>query len=100
MAEIARRARTGARVASESPSLAGYYAEREKRSDLVCVSLSDPDAVKQLGAGDYVIIARGRRYFSNDAIVSTLRDHSAPVAELKLSDVPSAKIYELDRPLY
>jgi hypothetical protein len=100
MAEIARRARTGARVASESPSLAGYYAEREKRSDLVCVSLSDPDAVKQLGAGDYVIIARGRRYFSNDAIVSTLRDHSAPVAELKLSDVPSAKIYELDQPLY
>jgi hypothetical protein len=100
MAEIARRARTGARVASESPALAGYYAEREKRSDLVCVSLSDPDAVKQLGAGDYVISARGRRYFSNDAIVSTLRDHSTPVAELKLSDVPSAKIYELDRPLY
>jgi len=96
MAEIARRARTGARVASESPSLAAYYAEREKRSDLVCISLSDPDALKQLGVGDYVIIARGRRYFSNDAIISSLRDHSTPVAELKLSDVPSAKIYELD----
>ena len=96
MAEIARRARTGARVASESPSLATYYAEREKRSDLVCISLSDPDALKQLGAGDYVIIARGRRYFSNDAIISNLRDHSTPVVELKLSDVPSAKIYELD----
>jgi hypothetical protein len=95
MAEIVRRARTGARVASESPSLAAYYAEREKRFDLVFISLSDPDAVKQLAAGDYVIIARGRRYFSNDSFINTLRDHSAPVAELKLGVVPSAKIYEL-----
>lgn len=95
MAEIARRARTGARVASESPSLAAYYAEREKRPDLVCISLSDPDAVKQLSTGDFVIVARGRRYFSNDSIMSTLRDHSTPVAELKLGVVPSAKIYEL-----
>lgn len=94
IAEIATRARTGARVASESPSLAAYYAERAKRPDLVCVSLSDPDAVKQLTTGDYVIIARGRRYFSNDALISTLRDHSTPIAELKLGVVPSAKIYE------
>ena len=97
IAEIATRARTGARVASESPSLATYYAERAKRPDLVCVSLSDPDAVKQLAVGDYVIIARGRRYFSNDSIISTLRDHATPVAELNLGVVPSAKIYELDR---
>jgi dolichyl-phosphate-mannose-protein mannosyltransferase len=94
IAEIATRARTGARVASESPSLATYYAERAKRTDLVCVSLSDPDAVKQLTVGDYVIVARGRRYFSNDAIISTLGDHSTPVTELKLGVVPSAKIYE------
>jgi hypothetical protein len=94
MAEIATRARTGARVASESPSLATYYAERAKRPDLVCVSLSDPDAVKQLAVGDYVIVARGRRYFSNDALISALRDHATPIAELKLGVVPSAKIYE------
>jgi Dolichyl-phosphate-mannose-protein mannosyltransferase len=94
IAEIATRARTGARVASESPLLAAYYAERAKRPDLVCVALSDPDAVKQLAAGDYVIVARGRRYFSNDALISTLRDHATPVAELKLGVVPSAKIYE------
>jgi len=93
--EIARRARPGARVASESPSLAAYYAERENRSDLVCISLSEPDAVKQLAAGDYIIIARGRRYFSNDSIITTLRDHSTPVVELNLGPVPSAKIYEL-----
>ena len=96
MAEIAGRARTGARIASESPSLAAYYAQREKRSDLVCVSLSDPDAVKQLAVGDYVIVARGRRYFSNDALISNLRDHATPVTEFKLGVVPSAKLYELD----
>ena len=97
IAEIATRARTGARVASESPSLAAYYAERAKRTDLVCISLSDPDAVKQLAVGDFVIVARGRRYFSNDALISALRDHATPIAELKLGVVPSAKIYELDQ---
>ena len=45
MAEIATRARSGARVASESPSLASYYAERQNRTDLVCISLSDPEAL-------------------------------------------------------
>lgn len=95
MAEIARRARPGARVASESPSLAAYYAERANRSDLVFISLSDPEAVKQLAVGDFIIIARGRRYFSNDAIITTLHNHSSPVAELKLGPAPSAKIYEL-----
>jgi dolichyl-phosphate-mannose-protein mannosyltransferase len=97
IAVIVERARTGARVASESPSLVAYYAQRAKRPDLVGISLSDPDAMKQLSAGDYVIIARGRRYFSNDSIISTLREHSTPVAELKLGVVPSAKIYELDQ---
>ena len=97
IAEIAARARTGARIASESPSLASHYAGREQRPDLVCVSLSDPEALKQFEIGDFVIIARGRRYFSNDAIVSALRDHATPIAELKLDSVPSAKIYQLDQ---
>jgi hypothetical protein len=51
--------------------------------------------MQQLEPGDFVIVARGRRYFSNDAIISALRDHSTPVAEVKLGVVPSAKIYEL-----
>ena len=95
--EISRRARPGARVASESPTLAAYYAERDQRADLVFISLSDPEAMKQLEPGDYIIVARGRRYFSNDAIVTALRDHSTPVAELKLGTVPSAKIYQLEQ---
>jgi len=94
MSAIARRARTGARVVSESPSLSAYYAERENRTDLICLSLSDPEAIKQLETGDFVIVARGRRYFSNDALISTLRDHSSPIIELNLGNVPSAKVYE------
>jgi hypothetical protein len=97
MIEIAARARTGARVVSESPSLASYYAERAQRPDLICISLSDPEALKQLAVGDYVIIARGRRYFSNDAIISSLRDHATPVIDLKLGAVTSAKVYQLDQ---
>ena len=100
MSEIARRARPGARVASESPLLASYYANLAQRTDLVGVSLSDPEAVKQLGGGDFIIIARGRRYFSNDAIISNLRDHATPVVELKLGETPSAKIYELTTDLH
>jgi hypothetical protein len=94
ISEIASRAHSGARVVSESPSLAAYYAERVNRADLVCLSLSDPEAIKQLSEGDFVIVARGRRYFSNDALISTLHDHVSPVAQLNLGAVPSAKIYE------
>ena len=96
IAEIALRARPGARVASESPSLASYYAERAQRPDLVTISLSDPEAVNQLQPGDFIIVARGRRYFSNDALITMLRTQSTPIAELKLERAPSVKIYQLD----
>jgi hypothetical protein len=96
IAEIALRAQPGARVASESPSLASYYAERSERPDLICISLSDPEALAQLRPGDFIIIARGRRYFSNDALITTLRTHSTPIVELKLGQVPSVKLYQLD----
>ena len=97
MAEISTRARAGARVASESPSLAIYYAQQQNRTDLVCVSLSDPQALQQLSAGDFVIVARGRRYFSNDAVTSALQSRATPIIDLKLGSVPSAKVYELDQ---
>jgi hypothetical protein len=96
MAEIAVRAQPGARVASESPSLSSYYAERAQRLDLVSLSLSDPEALKQLRPGDFIIIARGRRYFSNDPLITTLATQSTPVTHLKLGTVPSVKIYQLD----
>ncbi|HKR23047.1 MAG TPA: hypothetical protein VJS17_10650, partial [Pyrinomonadaceae bacterium] len=101
LSDVANRAQPGARVASESPSLCSYYAERAYaeralRHDLVCVSLSDPSAVNQLRPGDFIIVARGRRYFSNDALITTLRTHTTPTAELKLGTIPSVKIYQLD----
>jgi hypothetical protein len=97
MAQISARARAGARVASESPSLALYYAAQQNRSDLVCISLSDPEALQQLTVGDYVIVARGRRYFSNDSLITALSDHSTPIININLGPVPSAKVYQLDQ---
>ncbi len=96
--EVAMRARPGARVASESPTLATYYAQRAQRPDLVCISLSDPEALKQLARGDFIIIARGRRYFSNDALTTILRD-STPISDFHLGPTPSAKLYQLDEKL-
>lgn len=95
--EIAARAQPGAHVASESPLLAAYYAQQVKRSDLVCVSLSDPEALKKMTVGDFVIVARGRRYFSNDALIATLRENAVPATELTLGVVPAAGIYVLDK---
>lgn len=96
MAEIAGRAGPGARVASETPNLAAYYAERAQRTDLVCVSLSDPAALRELRAGDFVIAARGRRYFSNDALINGLRRINAPALRVALGAVPSTDVYVLD----
>ena len=96
MVEIARRAPTGARVASESPLLAAYYAERANRKDLICVSVSDPEALAQLRFGDFLIDARGRRYFSNDAMLTELRQTVAPSFTDNLGRVPSAEVYVLD----
>lgn len=95
--EIAKTARPGAKVASESPSVATYYTHRANRWDLVCVSLSDPEVLKQLNEGDYIIDARGRRYYSNELILTRLRELSAPAFQLSLGDVPSASVYVLDK---
>ncbi len=96
MTAIASKARRGARVASETPGLAAYYAQRAGRSDLMNVSLSDANAVKQMGEGDFIINARGRRYFSNDAITSSLQRSRKADIQLSLDRVPSAEIYRLD----
>ena len=94
--EIAQRARPGARVVSESPSLATYYAERANRPDLVCLSLSDRDALEQLTPGDFIIVARGRRYFSNDMLTTTVEKYTVPSAEFHLGSIPSANLYQLN----
>jgi Dolichyl-phosphate-mannose-protein mannosyltransferase len=95
--DIAARASSGARIASESPSLARYYSIRANRSDLVCLELSDPEALGQLEAGDFIVIARGRRYFSNDLLIDSLHHLSSPVSRFSLGEVPSAEVYQLNQ---
>jgi hypothetical protein len=97
MRGIAERAAPGARVASETPTLTAYYAQQVGRPDLVCVLLSDPLALKELSAGDLIIAARGRRYFSNDALLSRLRQTATPAFRVSLDGVPAAEVYILDQ---
>jgi predicted membrane-bound dolichyl-phosphate-mannose-protein mannosyltransferase len=95
-AEVARLAHRSARVASETPELFSYYARRAGRDDVDSVSLSDRAAVGSLTIGDVVIVARGRRYFSNDALVKRLEATSRPAAALSLGGVPAAQVFVLD----
>ena len=97
MIEIAKRAAPGAKVASETPGLAAYYAGRANRADLVCVPLADPKQLQQLREGDFVIDARGRRYFSNELLLAALAQSSTPAFRASLGYVPSASVYLLDK---
>jgi len=93
---IAARAGSRARVGCETPTLVKYYAELAGRGDLIPISLSDRKAVKELASGDFVMIARGRRYFSNDAIIQRLAAVTVPIATVNIEEVPAIYIYALD----
>jgi hypothetical protein len=94
--EIVARAPAGARVASETPGLVTHYAQSVGRNDLISLSLSDKKSMTEMKEGDFIIVARGRRYFSNAAIISQLQSVAAPVATLKLDGVQALSIYLLD----
>jgi hypothetical protein len=96
VSQIAASAPAGARVASETPGLFAYYAELSGRSDLVSLSLSDKKSMAEIREGDFVIVARGRRYFSNDAILAQLQSASTPVTTVSLERVPAVNVYRLD----
>ncbi|HEX7958057.1 MAG TPA: hypothetical protein VF508_14005, partial [Pyrinomonadaceae bacterium] len=93
---VARLAPAGARVASETPELFTHYARLAGRADLRSVSLSDRAALAEFRAGDVVVVARGRRYFSNDELTSRLAAASKPAAATALGGVESARVYVLD----
>lgn len=93
----AQRLRPNALVASETPDLFAYYAQMAGRQDLVSVSLSDKQARQRLQTGDCIIVARGRRYFSNVQAVRKLQAASSPTVTLRLGATPSAQIFILDR---
>jgi hypothetical protein len=99
MSGVAARAKPGAHVASEVPGLVTYYAQYAGRFDLVSVSLSDPLEARELREGDFVIAERGRRYFSNDAIVSALRRSTVPAFRVSLGEAPDVDVFLLEGPL-
>jgi predicted membrane-bound dolichyl-phosphate-mannose-protein mannosyltransferase len=96
--QIALRAKPKAQVASESQNVCQYYAERHSRPDLICLSMSDEAAVKSLTEGDFIIDARGRHYFSNDALVTALRS-GKPAFNILLGNIPAADVYAVDQAL-
>lgn len=96
--EVAGLARPGARVASETPGLFDYYTRIAGRSDLVFISLSDEEAMREMSSGDIIIVARGRRYLTNDALTASLQKRLAPAAAVSLGQVPSVQIFVLDQP--
>jgi predicted membrane-bound dolichyl-phosphate-mannose-protein mannosyltransferase len=97
MLEIAKRAAPSTRVASELQNVAQYYASRANRSDLACLELSDTDELKQLQPGDFVIDARGRTYYSNQAMLMRLRLGSKPAFTISVGQQPAADIYVMDQ---
>jgi predicted membrane-bound dolichyl-phosphate-mannose-protein mannosyltransferase len=97
MTGIAKRAAPNARVAGEIPNTAAYYAQRANRPDLISLELSDPEALKQLQPGDFVIDARGRTYFSNQAMLIRLRSASKPAFNVSVGQTPAADVYLLDQ---
>lgn len=96
VAEIAARARPNATVAGETPIVFEYYAKKIGREDLKFVSLSDNAEAGNLTAGDFIVAARGRRYFSNTRYLNYLDESVAPTVETSAGEVVSARIYQLD----
>lgn len=99
MQEIALRARPRAQVATETPTVCAFYAAQSKRPDLACVSLSDANSIRGLNDGDFVVAARGRHYFSNDAVWAELEKSSKPSFSVPFGQINAADVYILDQTL-
>jgi len=97
MSEIAKRARPGAGVASELPTVTAYYAQRANRPDLICLDMSEPVELARLAPGDFVIDARGRTYLSNQAMLIRLRQAGRPAFTIAVGTTPAADVYVLDQ---
>jgi hypothetical protein len=92
--QITAMARPGAAVATETTGLYQYYARKAGRSDLRFVSLSDSE-METMTAGDFIVIAEGRRYLSNDAYRIAIAQDGNLVATTALAGVTSTRIYQI-----
>lgn len=96
LALIAPKASSGATVATETPELFAYYAQKAGREDLRFVSLSDPQQVATLTVGDFVVFARGRRYFSNDYQLISYQRGGNLIGTTSIFGREAAEIYAVD----
>lgn len=94
---IVATAKPNAFVANETPTLYDYYFRRAGRTDLRSVLLSDKTEANKLEMGDVVVLARGRRYLSNDKIISGLKSAMQPTKTFFLGTVPSAEVFVLEK---
>ena len=83
-------------VACETPALFEYYAQKAGREDLRFISLSDKRQVASLSVGDLIVLVNGRRYRSNSAYEDYLEAKIAPVAETRILNITSSRLYRLD----
>jgi predicted membrane-bound dolichyl-phosphate-mannose-protein mannosyltransferase len=93
MKEISARARPGARVVTEIPLLAEYYAKRAGRTDLLCRELTARAELEKLSAEDFLIDARGRTYLSNQAMLMRLHQTGKPAFTISVGTIPAADVY-------
>lgn len=93
---VASQAGSGSKIANETPGLFEYYFKKNGRNDLISISLSDKTKIANLTAGDFIVDARGRRYFSNKNYLDYLENTIKPFAEINISGINSVKIYQLD----
>ena len=94
--EISKLARQNAVVAVETPTLFEYYANKIGREDLKFISLSEKSETVNLSANDFIVDTKGRRYFSNGNYFNYLENSVKPTAEIKIGEIISAKIYQID----
>jgi len=96
IAVVSPRALTGATVATETPELFAYYAKKAGRTDLRFISLSDPQQIDALKAGDFVVFASGRRYFSNENLLNAYRRGGNLIGTTWVLGRQAAEIYAVD----
>lgn len=96
LAAIAPLAKNGAMIANETPSLFEHYAEKIGRTDLRFVPLSDKNQLAEMKVGDFIVLVKGRRYFSNVAYEDYLLKSAISPIEIKAGRATSASIYQLD----
>jgi len=63
---------------------------------LACSQFFAPDDLNKFVAGDFLIDARGRTYFSNQAMLERLRQKATPAFTVFVGSTAAADVYIMD----